>query len=181
MKAAVRHEYGPPEIVNLEEVPTPIPTEDEVLVRVHAASVNLGDWEMLTGDPLFVSVLANLFTRKPRYDVTPPNGAATWKGGFPKVKFKILGTDIAGKVEAVGGNVTQFQPGDEVFGMCLFGAFAEYVCVSQKASLVPKPASMTFEQAAAIPQAAFIAPTRSVKPGMPSVVWERSSQKGKSS
>jgi len=60
----------------------------------------LGDAD---GDPLFVSVLANLFTRKPRYDVTPPNDAATWKGGFPKVKFKILGTDIAGKVEAVGG------------------------------------------------------------------------------
>lgn len=157
MKAAVRHEYDPPEVVNLEEVPTPTPADNEVLVGVHAASVNLGDWELLTGDSLFITVLANIFGPKPRYDVVSPSGAAARKGGLFKPKFKILGSDLAGQVETVGRNVTQFQPGDEVFGMGMFGTFAEYVCVSEKAALVPKPASMTFEQAAAIPQAAFIA------------------------
>ncbi len=103
-------------------------------------------------------MLANIFGPKPRYDVVSPSGAAARKGGLFKPKFKILGCDIAGRVEAVGRNVTQFQPGDEIFGMAGgFGAFAEYVCVSEKVALVPKPASMTFEQAAAIPQAAFIA------------------------
>ncbi len=157
MKAAVRYEYGPPEVVKLEEVPTPIPADDEVLVRVHAASVNLGDWEMLTGEPLFISVLANVFAPKPRDEVASSTGVGARAGGLFKSKFKILGTDVAGQVEAVGRNVVQFKPKDEVFGMCSFGAFAEYVCVPEKAPLVPKPASMTFEQAAAIPQAAFIA------------------------
>ncbi len=143
--------------MNLEEVPTPTPSDDEVLVRVHAASVNLGDWELLTGDPPFISVLAHIFGGKPRYEVPSPSGAVARKGGLFKPKFKILGTDLAGRVEAVGRKVTQFQPGDEVFGMSGFGAFAEYARVVEKAALVPKPASMTFEQAAAVPQAAFIA------------------------
>ncbi len=143
--------------MNVEEVPTPNPADDEVLVRVHAASVNLGDWELLTGDPPFISVLAHLFGGKPRYDVPSPGDAAGRMGGPFKPNFKILGCDLAGRVETVGRNVTQYQPGDEVFGMSGFGAFAEYVCVPEKAALAPKPAGMTLEQVAAIPQAAFTA------------------------
>jgi len=156
MKAVVRHEYGPPDVLRVEEVPKPTPRDDEVLIRVHAASVNLGDWELLTGDPLYCTVLAQLFAPKPRRDVA----SSERKGGLFKPKYKILGSDIAGRVAAVGRSVTQFQPGDEVFGDCGisgFGGFAEYVCVPERAVLVPKPAGMTFEQAAAIPQAAFIA------------------------
>jgi NADPH:quinone reductase-like Zn-dependent oxidoreductase len=156
MKAAVRHEYGQPEVLRVEEVSKPSPRHDEVLIRVCAASVNLGDWEILTGEPLYITVLGRIFGPKPRRDVI----SAARKSGLFKPKYRILGTDIAGRVEAVGQSVTQFQPGDEVFGDCSiggFGAFAEYVCVREKAALVPKPPSMTFEQAAAIPQAAFIA------------------------
>ncbi len=153
MTAAVRHEYGPPDVLKVEEVPKPTPRDDEVLIRVHAASVNLGDWELLTGDPLYITVLARILGPKPRRDVV----SSARKGGLFKPKYKILGTDIAGRVEAVGRSA-QFQSGDEVFGDCAgFGAFAEYVCVPQKAALVPKPGSMTFEQAAAVPQATFIA------------------------
>jgi NADPH:quinone reductase-like Zn-dependent oxidoreductase len=163
MKAAVRHEYGLPDVLRLEEVKTPTPADDEVLIRVQAASVNLGDWELLTADPLYITVIATLFVRKPRHDVVSlsGSGAQPRKSRWPfSPKFKILGTDVAGRVEAVGRNVTQFRSGDEVFGDCSisgFGAFAEYVCVPEKAALVPKPAGMSFEQAAAIPQASFIA------------------------
>jgi NADPH:quinone reductase-like Zn-dependent oxidoreductase len=163
MKAAVRHEYGPPEVLHLEEVLKPTPDDDEVLIRVHAASVNLGDWELLTADPLYITVLATLFVRKPRHDVVSSSsrGAAApsgWRIFQPKCQ--ILGCDVAGRVEALGRKVTQFRPGDEVFGDCAiggFGAFAEYVCVPERAALVPKPPGMSFEQAAAIPQASFIA------------------------
>lgn len=163
MKAAVRYEYGSPEVLNLEEVLRPTPTDHEVLIRVHAASVNLGDWELLTANPLYITVIATLFAPKSRHDVVSSSDAgasARKSGGLFKPKWKILGSDIAGRVEAVGSNVTQFRPGDEVFGDCSiagFGAFAEYVCVPEKAALVPKPAGMSFDQAAAIPQAAFIA------------------------
>jgi threonine dehydrogenase-like Zn-dependent dehydrogenase len=100
--------------------------------------VNLGDWEILTGEPLYITVLGRIFGPKPRRDVI----SAARKSGLFKPKYRILGTDIAGRVEAVGQSVTQFQPGDEVFGDCSiggFGAFAEYVCVREKAALVPKP------------------------------------------
>ena len=157
MKAAVRQAYGPPEVLQLEEVTTPTPAGDEVLIRVRAASINLGDWELLTGKPLFISVLAHLFSREQRYEFAPTS-VTTSKVGFFPPKAKILGTDVAGRVEAVGDNVTQFQAGDEVFGMAeRFGAFAEYVCVSETAPMVKKPASMSFEQAAALPQATHIA------------------------
>jgi NADPH:quinone reductase-like Zn-dependent oxidoreductase len=163
MKAAVRHEYGPPEVVRLEEIQAPTPTDHEILIRVHAASVNLGDWELLTADPLYITVLATLFVPKPRHDVVPAHRSAasarrTWS--LFKPKFRILGSDFAGRVEALGRDVTEFHVGDEVFGDCAiagFGAFAEYVCVPDRAALAPKPAGMSFEQAAAIPQAAFIA------------------------
>jgi len=156
MKAAVRHEYGSPDVLHVEDVPTPTPRDREVLIRVHAASVNLGDWELLTGQPRYIAVIARIFAPRPRAEVPSPRDAH----GLFKPKYRILGCDIAGRVEAVGRGVTQFQPGDEVFGDCGiagFGGFAEYVCVPERAALVPKPAGMTFEQAAAVPQAASIA------------------------
>jgi NADPH:quinone reductase-like Zn-dependent oxidoreductase len=137
MKAIVYTKYGPPDVLQLKEVEKPTPKDNEVLIKVHAASVNDWDWGLLRGKP-FVNRL--LF-------------------GLLKPKTKILGCDIAGQVEAVGRNVKQFQPGDEVFGdlsACGFGAFAEYVCALENA-LALKPPSMTFDEAAAIPQAAMLA------------------------
>jgi NADPH:quinone reductase-like Zn-dependent oxidoreductase len=138
MKAIVYEKYGPPEVLQLKEVARPTPGDNEVLVEVHAASVNDWDWGLLRGKP-FVNRLA--------------------VSGLLTPKIKILGGDIAGRVEAVGRNVKQFEPGDEVFGDlsgCGFGAFAEYVCARED-SLALKPASMTFQQAAAMPQAAVLA------------------------
>ena len=165
MKAMVRHKYGSPDVLKLDEIQKPTAGDNEVLVKVHAASLNLGDWEILTADPLFITAIAQVLGPRPRLDPVSSinDGASAFRrvgGGLLKPKYKILGTDIAGQVEAVGRNVKQFQPGDEVFGDCSiagFGAFAEYVCVPENATLVPKPASMTFEEAAAVPQAAFIA------------------------
>jgi len=135
MKAIVREKYGSPDVLRLEEVAMPTPQDNEVLVKVHAVSMNLSDWEGLTGKPLYARI-----------------------GGLLKPGRKILGSDIAGRVEGVGRNVTQFQPGDEVFGLLLSyaGGFAEYACAPEKA-LALKPAGLTFEQAATIPQAAVIA------------------------
>ena len=111
MKAIVYTEYGPPDVLELKEVEKPSPKDDEVLVKVHAASVNQADWDILRGTPFVLRF-----------------------GGLLKPKNKILGADIAGRVEAVGRNVKQFQPGDEVFGdylsACGWGGFAEYVCCS---------------------------------------------------
>ena len=134
MKAIVYYEYGSPDVLKLEEVEKPAPKDTEVLVKVHAASVNYGDLPVLRGEPL----------------------QRLMGGGPLKPKHKILGDDIAGRVESVGVNVKQFQPGDEVFGISVFGAFAEYVCADEK-YLASKPASMTFEEAAAIPYAAITA------------------------
>lgn len=135
MKAIVRTVYGLPDILQLKEVEKPIPKDDEVLIKVYATSINASDWEFLRGKPLY----ARLF-------------------GFLKPKFKILGSDVAGRIEAVGRNVRQFQIGDEVFGDILecLGGFAEYVCAPEKL-LILKPASMTFEEVAALPQSACIA------------------------
>jgi NADPH:quinone reductase-like Zn-dependent oxidoreductase len=136
MKAIVYHNYGSPDVLRLEDIPKPTPSDDEVLVKVHAASVNDWDWGLLRGKP-FVNRLI---------------------GGLLK-PHKILGCDIAGRVEGVGRNVKQFQPSDEVFGDisgCGFGAFAEYVSVPENA-LALKPASMIFDEAAAVPQAALLA------------------------
>ena len=137
MKAIVYEKYGPPEILQLKEVEKPLPKDNEVLVKVHAASINSWDWDLLRGKPRLYRLFSGVF----------------------KPKHQILGADIAGKVEAVGKDVTQFQPGDEVFGdlcVCGWGGFAEYACASEDA-LALKPASMTFEQAAAIPQAGVMA------------------------
>jgi NADPH:quinone reductase-like Zn-dependent oxidoreductase len=138
MKAIVCHKYGSPDVLRLEEVQKPTPSDDEVLVRVHAASVNHSDWGLVRGKPFLVRLMV---------------------GGLLKPKIKILGKDIAGRVEAVGQNVKQFQPGDEVFGDLSefgFGAFAEYVSVPENAVAL-KPANMTFEEAAAVPEAAVVA------------------------
>ncbi len=135
MKAMVYTRYGSPDVLELKEVEKPVPRDNEVLIKVHAASVNASDWEFLTGAPLYVRM---------------------W--GLLKPKQKILGSDIAGRVEAVGSKVKQFLPGDEVFGDILYtkGGFAEYVCAPENV-LALKPATMTFEEVATIPQAAVVA------------------------
>ena len=135
MKAIVYTEYGSPDVLQLKEVARPVPTDDEVLIKIHAVSVNGSDWEGLTGKPLYARI-----------------------GGLRKPSEGILGSDIAGRVEMAGRNIRRFQPGDEVFGDILgrMGGFAEYVCARGR-TLALKPASMTFEEVAAIPQAAVIA------------------------
>jgi NADPH:quinone reductase-like Zn-dependent oxidoreductase len=135
VKAVVYTEYGPPDVLQLKEVAKPTPADDEVLIKVQAVSVNRSDWEGLRGKPLYARI-----------------------GGLLKPRHQILGSDIAGRVEMAGRNIRRFQPGDEVFGDILgrLGGFAEYVCAREKA-LALKPASMTFEEVAAIPQAAVIA------------------------
>ncbi len=153
MLASVRYRFGQPDVLRLEEVERPTPGAGELLIAVRAASANLGDWEVLTAEPLFIAVMANLMGGKPRVDPeTPPD-----VGGLFKPVHKILGCDVAGVVEAVGPGVTRFSPGDEVFGMCSFGAFAEFVCVPDSSAMVRKPKGLSFEQAAALPQASFIA------------------------
>ena len=138
MKAIVQTEYGSTQMLSLQEVDKPVIPDNGVLVRVHAASVNAGDWHLMRGTPFLIRLIF---------------------GGLLKPKIKILGTDVAGRVEAVGKDVTQFQPGDEVFGSlseCGFGAFAEYVCATE-AALVLKPANTSFEEAATVPGAALAA------------------------
>ncbi len=138
MKAIVYEQYGPPDVLQLREVAKPTPKDDEVLVRIHAASVNAADWHLLTADIFLVRVMV---------------------GGLRKPKHPILGADIAGVVEVVGRNVTQFRPGDEVYGdiaLYGFGGFAEYVAVPQDA-VAPKPTNLSFEEAAAVPLAAVTA------------------------
>ena len=137
MKAMVNIKYGPPDVLELTVVEKPIPRDDEVLLKVHAASVNPADWHLLRGKPYIARLQLGL--RKP--------------------KDRVLGCDVAGRVEAVGKNVTMLQPGDEVFGspfMHGFGAFAECVCVSEDL-LAPKPAPLSFDHAAAVPLAASTA------------------------
>jgi NADPH:quinone reductase-like Zn-dependent oxidoreductase len=135
VRAAVRDRFGAPsEVVEVREVEKPVPTEDEVLVRVHAASLNFGDWYAVEGRP---------WVGRPSMGLRTP-------------KSERLGTDYAGVVEAVGANVTDFQPGDEVFGG-RSGALAEYVPARADRAIVRKPANVSFEQAAAVPVAALTA------------------------
>ena len=133
MKAIVYRKYGSPEVLKCEEMKEPTAGADEVLIKVHAASVNPLDWHFMRGMPYVVRLMTGL--RKP--------------------KMTQLGVDVAGRVEAVGRNVTQFKGGDEVFGSCR-GAFAEYACASERA-LIAKPDNVTFEQAASVPIAAYTA------------------------
>lgn len=135
MKAVVYETYGPPEVLELTDVETPSLSDGDVLVRVHAAAVGAGDWHLLTADLWAVRLYQGL--RKP--------------------KRRILGHDVAGVVEAVGSRVTEFQPGDEVFGTTDdAGAFAEYMRISSSL-LVSKPSGLTFEEAAAVPSSATAA------------------------
>jgi 2-desacetyl-2-hydroxyethyl bacteriochlorophyllide A dehydrogenase len=135
MKAIVYARFGSPDVLRLEDVAKPIPGDREISIKVRAASVNAYDWRHLRADPFFIRFMgAGLF--KPRH--------------------KILGADIAGEVEAVGRDVKQFKPGDEVFGDGGYGGFAEYVCVAEE-RFVLKPAALTFEDAAAVPMAALTA------------------------
>jgi NADPH:quinone reductase-like Zn-dependent oxidoreductase len=130
MKAIVYHQYGSPDVLELREVEKPTPKDDEVLLKVHAASVNPADWHLLRGKPYIARLQLGLRTPKDR----------------------VLGCDAAGQVEAVGKNVTMLQPADEVFGspfMHGFGAFAECVCVLEDL-LAPKPATLSFDHAAAV-------------------------------
>ena len=135
MKAIVYEKYGSPDVLHLTEVEKPAPTEDEVLIKIHAVSINGSDREGLIGKPLYARM-----------------------GGLLKPGHQILGSDIAGQVESAGKNNTEFKPGDEVFGEIpgYHGGFAEYVCTHGR-TLALKPASLSFEEAAAIPQAGVIA------------------------
>lgn len=133
MKAIVYHSYGSPDVLRYEDIDKPAAGDDQVLIKVRAASVNPYDWHMMRGTPYILRMQAGL--RKP--------------------KGVRLGTDVAGQVDAVGRSVTQFKPGDEVFGTCR-GALAEYAATSES-SLVLKPDTVTFEQAASVPVAAFTA------------------------
>ncbi len=137
MKAIVRTKYGSPDVLQVKEVEKPTPRENEVLVKIRAASVNAADWHLLTADIVLIRLMMGLF----------------------KPKILILGADVAGQVEAVGHSVTQFQPGDEVFGDLAasgWGSFAEYVAVPESA-LALKPANLSFEEAAAAPLAGVTA------------------------
>jgi NADPH:quinone reductase-like Zn-dependent oxidoreductase len=133
MKAIVQNDYGSPDVLAFQEISRPVMQDGEVLVRVHASSVNAGDYFSMKGSPWLA-----------RFSV-----------GFPKPKNYVLGWDVAGRIEAVGQAVTNFQVGDEVFGACSH-AFAEYVSADANL-LAPKPANLTFEQAAAVPTAALTA------------------------
>ncbi len=137
VRAVVYERYGPPGVLELREVETPSPGERDLLIKIHAASVNRSDWETLIGKPLYARM-----------------------GGLLRPARPFLGSDLAGTVLAVGDAVETFQPGDEVFGDVMYhggGAFAEYMCVSEEAPIITKPASITFAQASALPQAAVIA------------------------
>lgn len=137
MKAIVYENYGSPDVLELKEIIKPAVKDDEILIKVHAASVTPLDWHMLTGTPYIARLMAGLL----------------------KPKRKVLGTDVAGVIEAVGSNITEFQSGDEVFGLSFYnGSFAEYLCVPKsQLQLVPKPSNVSFEDAAATPYSGFTA------------------------
>jgi NADPH:quinone reductase-like Zn-dependent oxidoreductase len=139
MKAIICPKYGSPNVLKLQEVVKPVPQEDEVLIQIHAASLNSRDLRMLRANPFFMRLMP---------------------GGLFRPKNKILGADLAGRVEAIGSHVSQFKPGDEVFGYLPSatgrGTLAEYACAKEIA-ITLKPANLTFEQAAAVPVAAMTA------------------------
>ncbi|TSA27021.1 MAG: NAD(P)-dependent alcohol dehydrogenase [Ignavibacteriales bacterium] len=130
MKAIVYTKYGSPDVLELKEVEKPIPKDDEVLIKIYAASVNAYDWHFLTADIFLIRFMG---------------------GGFFKPKDHRLGADVSGRVEAVGKNIKQFKPGDDVFGM-IRGGFAEYACAAENL-LALKPYNLSFEEAAAVPMA----------------------------
>lgn len=139
MKAIVCPKYGSPDVLRLQEVAKPAPQDDEVLIKIHAASINSRDWHLMRANPFFVRLVP---------------------GGFLRPKNKVLGADVAGRVEAIGSHVRQLKPGDDVFGYLPSatgrGTFAEYVCAKENL-ITLKPANLTFGQAAAVPVAAMTA------------------------
>jgi NADPH:quinone reductase-like Zn-dependent oxidoreductase len=137
VKAIVYERYGLPGVLEMREVDTPVVGDRDVLIKVAAASLNRSDWEGLVGKPLYARM-----------------------GGLRRPRRPIPGTDVAGRVEAVGSAVETFQPGDEVFGDVMYhggSTFAEFVCVPETAPIVPKPATLGFAEASTLPQAAVIA------------------------
>jgi NADPH:quinone reductase-like Zn-dependent oxidoreductase len=136
MKAIVQDHYGDLDVLDFRDIDQPVPTDNQVLIRVHAAGLHRGDWHVMTGLPYLIRlVVPTLGLRRPK---TP-----------------VLGMDVAGTIEAVGPNVTRFQPGDAVFGWC-DGAFAEYA-IAPEDQLAVKPADLSFEQAAVVPISGFAA------------------------
>lgn len=137
MRAVVHDRYGPPEVLRLEDVERPVPKDDEVLVRIHATTVSRTDCALRGAEPLISRFVTGLL----------------------RPKRKILGSDLAGEVEAVGAAVTEFEIGDHVFGInpWKFGAHAEFICMRANASLAHMPAGMTFEEAAAVCDGAILA------------------------
>lgn len=130
MRAAVYNKYGPPEVLELKEIPTPVPKDNEVLIKVHATTVTSGDWRMRKAYPFIVRFF----------------------NGFTKPKLNILGAEFSGVIEAAGKDVTNFRPGDHVFGGSgtRLGANAEYICISEEGTIATKPSNLSFEEAAAV-------------------------------
>ena len=141
MQAIVQDRYGSSRVLELRDIDKPEVGDDDVLVRVHAAGMHIGDWHVMTGQPYLMRIMGF---------------------GFRAPKARVRGMDVAGTVEAVGKNVTRFQAGDDVFGIC-DGAFAEYAC-ARSDRLAPKPTILTFEQAAAVPTSAMYRAPGSSRP-----------------
>ena len=136
MKAIVQDRYGGPEVLEFRDIDQPVPTDNQVLVQVHAAGLHRGDWHIMTGLPYMIRLAVPTL-------------------GLRRPKVPVLGMDVAGRVEAVGARVTRFRPGDEVFGWC-DGSFAEYACAGED-HFAAKPAALSFEEAAVVPISGFAA------------------------
>ena len=136
MKAIVQYRYGGPEVLEFRDIDQPVPTDNEVLVQIHAAGLHRGDWHVMTGLPYMIRLAVPTL-------------------GLRQPKVPVLGMDVAGRVEAVGARVTRFQPGDEVFGWC-DGSLAEYACAGED-QFAAKPAALSFEEAAVVPISGFAA------------------------
>jgi NADPH:quinone reductase-like Zn-dependent oxidoreductase len=170
MKAIVCTEYGPPEVLQFQEVETPIPRDNEVRIQVFATSVHRGDSRMRGLDipgPAWQRLMARLVL------------------GIRRPRNAILGMDLAGRIDAVGSGVTRFQPGDEVFGSTMwsgFGAYAEYKCMAEDGLLAPKPTNMTFEEAAVIPSGGItalgIVKMAEIQPGQKVLIYGASGSVG---
>jgi NADPH:quinone reductase-like Zn-dependent oxidoreductase len=160
MRAVVYDRYGPPEIARIEEVERPVPKDNEVLIKIHATTVNRTDCGWRSASPFF----ARLFT------------------GLVRPKQRTLGMEVAGVVEAVGSAVTEFEAGDEVFGLKGYGAHAEYICIQENGPLAHKPAGISFEEAAAVCDGACIAlgclKRADLRPGLTLLVYGASGSIG---